>query len=83
MSYEKEYPETVEIPEEALSEAQKIIVSGLIRQGEFNTRETFIKTFQEEIKTYLDEVDGEPNEEWVNGLNYAIHLIKEMKVIND
>lgn len=82
MSYEDDYPETVEIPEEIMSEAQKIIVTGLIRQGEFNAREKFIEIFEEEISTYLKEVDGEPNLEWIDGVRYCIHLMKEVKSFN-
>lgn len=83
MSYEEQYPVSYEVSVDALSEAQKIVVAGLIRQGEFTAREHFMKVFQEEINNYLNEVDGEPNQDWVNGLGYAIQLIKEMKVITD
>lgn len=83
MSYEEQYPVKYEISVDALSEAQKIVVSGLIRQGEFSARQYFIQTLQEEITAYLSEVDGEPNEDWIDGLRYAMQLIKEMKVITD
>ena len=83
MSYEEQYPVRYEVSVDELGEAQKIVIAGLIRQGEFTAREHFIQIFQEEIKSYLDGVDGEPNEDWVDGLSYAIQLVKEMKVITD
>ena len=83
MSYEEQYPVKYEVSTDELNEAQKIVVEGLVRQGEFSAREHFIQVFQEEIASYLDEVDGEPNEDWVDGLRYAIQLVKEMKVITN
>lgn len=83
MSYEEQYPVKYEVSVDELGEAQKIIVAGLIRQGEFTTREHFIQVFQEEIKSYLEGAGEEPNEDWIDGLSYAIQLVKEMKVITD
>lgn len=83
MSYQDNYTERVELDVNSLTEAQRIIVAGLLREGEFNTREAMIKVLSDEVTSYLDEIDYEPNLEWVDGVRYAIHLIKEMKAIHE
>lgn len=82
MSYDDGF-ETVEIEEEALTEAQRIIVEGFIREGEFKARKNLIDFLEKDIKEYLDEVDEMPNEEWVEGVRYAIHIIREAKFSGD
>jgi hypothetical protein len=79
MSYDDGY-ETIEISEEDMSEAQKLIVEGFIREGEFKTRAALINMLIKDIDSYLDEVDYEPNLDWVNGVRYAIHIIREAKL---
>lgn len=80
---EKDYPERVEIPEELLSEAQKIVISGFMREGEVTYKEELVSILENEVSSYLAEVDNEPNIEWVDGVRYAIHLIKEMGTVNE
>lgn len=82
MSYEEDYTERVEIPEEMLSEAQKIIISGFMREGEIVFREAALDSMQKDLDKYLEEVDGPPNDEWINGFTYAMHLIKSMEIAN-
>ncbi len=78
MSYEEGF-ERLDIDEDLMTEAQKIIIKGFMLEGEFRFRENLINVIQKEISTYLDEVDYEPNMDWVNGLSWCIHLIKNMK----
>lgn len=60
-----------------LEEAHELVVKGFMKEGELRFREKFIETLTEDVKTYLNEVDYEPNEEWLNGVNYVIHLLRE------
>lgn len=60
-----------------LSEAQELIVKGFMKEGELRFREIFIELLSKDVENYLNEVDYEPNEEWVNGVNYVIHLLRE------
>lgn len=80
MSYHEDYPERIDIPAEELSELQRLIVEGFIREGEFKTRDALIRILELDIAGYLDEVDYEPNTDWINGVQYAIHIIREAKL---
>lgn len=82
MAYDDGF-ETVEISEEDLTEAQRIIIEGFIREGGFQTREKLINFLEADVKEYLDEVDEMPNEEWLDGVRYAIHVIREAKFDGD
>lgn len=79
MSYEDGF-EHIEIEEDLISEAQRIVIKGFMLEGQFNFRDRLIKTLESEISTYLDEVDGQPNIEWIDGVRYCIHIIKNLKV---
>lgn len=74
-SYEEGY-ESIEIEDGLIDAAQRIVVEGFIREGEFKTRDAIIDSLEYEVATYLDEVDNEPNIEWIDGVRYCIHLIK-------
>lgn len=76
MSYEDGF-EKIEISEEDMSDIQRIVVNGFIKEGEFRTRSALIEMLNKDIEQYLAEVDYEPNMEWVDGVRYAIHLIRE------
>ena len=78
MSYQDGF-EKLEMDEAALSKAQRIIIEGFMREGEFRFREDLIQKLELEVSLYLDEVDHEPNMEWIDGVRYCIHLIKNMK----
>ena len=76
MSYKNGYSEDIEIPEEMLTEVQRIIVDGLIRDGEFKTRDAFIEIFENDVK---ESVNFE-NQSWIDGVNYCIYMLKNAKI---
>jgi len=77
LSYQEDYPERIEIPEEDLSDLQRLIIEGFIREGEFKTRDALIAMLTADVDKYLDEVDYEPNMSWVDGVRYCIKIIRE------
>lgn len=60
-----------------LDEATELAVRVVMKEGELRFRDALIETLQSELTKYLDEVDYKPNMEWVEGVRYAIHIIKE------
>jgi len=66
--------EIINMPEDEMSEVQRVIISGFIKEGEFKTREFLIKTLEEELKNYPSD------SEWAEGIGYAIQVIREVKV---
>ena len=60
-----------------LDEATELAVRVVMKEGELRFRDALIETLQKEVSEYLDEVDYEPNMEWISGVRYAIHVIKE------
>jgi len=74
VAYADKFDREVELD---LSEAQELVIKSFMKEGELQFREKFIESLSKEVSDYLDEVDYEPNEEWVNGVNYAIHLLRE------
>tara|TARA_B110000503_G_scaffold62879_1_gene99501 strand:+ start:1998 stop:2249 length:252 start_codon:yes stop_codon:yes gene_type:complete len=83
MSYEDNYTESVELDLDQITEAQKIVITTLLRAGELTTRSTIVAALEKDVAEYLDEVDGQPNIPWLDGVRYVIHLIKGMKVIHE
>jgi hypothetical protein len=74
MAYSDNFDRSIELD---VTEAQALVVKLIMREGELRFRDALIETLQNELKTYLAEVDYEPNMEWVEGVRYAIHIIKE------
>jgi hypothetical protein len=75
MSYDENY-ERVEIEEDLLSEAQRIVIDGFMIEGEFRFREDIIKILEETAKaSELEEL----SEDWVDGVRYSIHVIRNIK----
>lgn len=74
MAYSDKFDRSIELD---VTEAQALVVKLIMREGELRFRDALIETLQSELKTYLAEVDYEPNMEWVEGVRYAIHIIKE------
>lgn len=60
-----------------LDEATALAVKVVMKEGELRFRDALIESLQKEIDEYLYEVDGEPNMEWVEGVRYSIHVIRE------
>jgi hypothetical protein len=74
-SYADKYDRHIELVD--ATEAQELAVKVVMKEGELRFREAAVSFFQDDIKSYLDEVDGEPNLEWVEGLRYCIKMIRE------
>ena len=69
----------IELSEEDISYAQRIVIDGFINEGNYRARNFLIAELEKEVAEYLDDVDNEPNLDWVNGVRYAIHIIKEAR----
>ena len=78
--YSDDYTENVEISEEDLTEAQKIIIYGFMREGEFSFRDHLIEILQKEVDSY--DPSDEDASGWVDGLRYCIHIVKEIGPLN-
>ena len=76
MSYDDGF-ETIEIPEEELSEVQKIIVEGFIREGQFKARESIIEILEADLKFYRDKLTCEIDQHWIDGVGYALQIVRE------
>lgn len=80
MSYKDEFPHEVHLSKEDITELQLLILEGATRDGQFKTRELLIEMLEKDVADYLHEIDYEPNMEWVNGVRYAIHIIKKARL---
>lgn len=74
-NYADNYDRQVELID--MTDAQELAVKVVMKEGELRFREAAVSFFQDDIKSYLDEVDGDPNLEWVEGLRYCIKMIRE------
>jgi hypothetical protein len=74
-SYADNYDRQIELVD--MTDAQELAVKMIMKEGELRFREAAVSFFQDDIKSYLDEVDGDPNLEWVEGLRYCIKMIRE------
>lgn len=75
MAYEDKFNKNLEI--DILNEAQELIVQMFMKNGELLFRSTIVEFLEKDIHEYLSEVDWEPNQEWIDGVRYVIHLLKE------
>jgi len=75
VAYSDKFNEEVKL--DILNEGQEFIVRMFMKNGELIFRERLIASLEETINEYLSEVRDEPNEEWVDGVRYVIHLIKD------
>lgn len=75
MAYADQFDNEVTL--DILDEGQEFIVRMFMKNGELLFRERLVACLEETVSSYLSEVDGEPNEEWVDGVRYVIHLVKE------
>lgn len=60
-----------------IDEATELAVKVVMKEGELRFRDALISYLEKDIDEYLYEVDGEPNMEWIDGVRYVIHLIRE------
>lgn len=84
--YDEGFSKRVEISEDALTEGQRIVVSGLIREGEFSYRAHLIEILKEEIALHEqseNSKDVDLSVDWVDGIRYCIQLVKEMDPLHD
>lgn len=75
MAYADKFDREVEVVD--MTEAQELVVKILMKEGELNFRDAAIVFFEKDIAQYLDEVDGPPNMEWIDGVRYCIKLLRE------
>lgn len=74
MSYSDKFNQNISLD---LDDASELAIKIVMREGELRFRDALIKTLEDDVAEYLSEVDYEPNMEWVYGVRYAIHIIRE------
>jgi hypothetical protein len=74
-SYADKYDRQIELVD--MTDAEELAVKIVMKEGELRFRDAAVSFFEEDVKSYLDEVDGEPNIEWVEGVRYCIKMIRE------
>ena len=74
MAYKDQFDREIELD---LDEATELVVRSVMREGELQFRDALIEWLEKDIKEYLAEVDGEPNQEWIDGVRYVIHIVRE------
>lgn len=74
MSYADKFDREIVVD---LDEATKLAVKVVMKEGELQFRDALIQFLEKDIDEYLSEVDGEPNQEWIDGVRYVIHLVRE------
>lgn len=77
MAYDDNYSERIEFDESAMTDAQRIVVEGFLREGEFTTRQHLIRALSRQISEYIETSDERINQDWIDGVNYCIHVIRE------
>lgn len=81
MAYSDKFNEKLEV--EVLDEAQELLVRMFMKNGELLFRERLSEFLEKDVKEYLSEVDGEPNTDWIDGVNYVVKLLKDGDFDND
>lgn len=61
-----------------LDEATELAVKVVMKEGELQFRELLIDVLKKEIADARGTLKVEPNLEWEDGLEYCIHLLKNM-----
>ena len=74
-NYADNYDRQVELID--MTDAQELVVKVIMKEGELRFREAAVSFFEEDVKSYLDEIDEEPNIDWVEGVRYCIKMIRE------
>ena len=57
--------------------ATELALRVVMKEGELQFRDALIAYLEKDIDEYLYEVDGEPNMEWIDGVRYVIHMVRE------
>ena len=74
MAYKDQFDREIELD---LDEATELVVRSVMKEGELQFRDALIECLERDIKEYLAEVEGEPNQEWIDGVRYVIHIVRE------
>lgn len=74
-NYADKFDREIEVVD--ITDAQELVVKMFMKEGELRFREAAVSFFEEDIKSYLDGVDDEPNMEWVDGVRYCIKMLRE------
>jgi hypothetical protein len=74
MSYVEKFNQEINLE---LDDATELAVKVVMREGELRFRDALIASLQKDIDDYLSEVDGTPNMEWIEGVRYVIHILRE------
>ena len=74
MSYADKFDREIVVD---LDEATEFAVKAVMKEGELRFRDALIAYLEKDIDDYLYEVDGEPNMEWIDGVRYTIHIVRE------
>lgn len=75
MAYSDKFNEEVKL--DILNEGQELVVRMFMKNGELLFRERLIEALEKELSRYLDEAGDDHNIEWVDGVRYVIHLVRE------
>lgn len=74
MAYKDQFNREIDLD---LDEATELVAKSFMKEGELQFRDALIEWLEKDIKEYLHEVDGEPNQEWIDGVRYVIHIVRE------
>lgn len=74
-NYADKYDRQIEVVD--ITDAQELVVKIFMKEGELRFREAAVSFFEKDINSYLDEVDNEPNSEWLDGVRYCIKMLRE------
>ena len=75
MPYSDKYNHEVKM--DLVNEGQEFIVRMFMKNGELLFRERAAEFLQNEVAAYIAEAGVELNQEWIDGVCYALHIIKE------
>lgn len=75
MAYSDKYDREVIL--EDLDEATEVAIRAVMKEGELRFRDVLVEYLEKDIDEYLSDVDGEPNQEWIDGVRYVIQLARE------
>ena len=74
MAYKDKFEREIDLE---LDETTELAVKMVMKEGELRFRDALIASLQKDIDEYLYEVDGMPNTQWIEGVRYVIHILKE------
>ncbi len=81
MAYKDKFNRTIELELEDVPDTTRIVLTSLMREGELRFRDELVEVLENDIKGYLDEIGENPNTDWITGVQYVIHLLKEAEIV--